>query len=378
VLLDVEMPGIGGLELCRVLRADPRWRSVPVLFLTARTDTETVRAVFAAGADDFVAKPFVGPELAARIHNRLERVRLQQAYAETDPLTGIPNRRGSAAVLERFLRLAAAEGEPVAVGVVDLDRFKEVNDGCGHAAGDEVLARVARVLHKRFRAQDVVARWGGEEFLVAMYGMDRADGVQRLAEALEVLREERFAPHGCPPLRVTFSAGVAEFPADGRDVASLYRAADGALYAAKEHGRDRVLPVGWEEGAGDLRTVDVLVVEDDPAIAGLLRHALDTRGLRHEWADTGTRAVELLTGSAPPIRARVVLLDVDLPGTDGLGVLRTLAADGVLERTRVIMLTVRTHETEVVEALETGAFDHVAKPFSVPVLLQRVRRALEA
>lgn len=377
VLLDVDMPRVNGLELCRVLRNDPRWKSVPVVFLTSRTDPTTVQEVFAAGADDFVGKPFVGPELGARIQNRLERVRLQRSLAETDALTGVPNRRGSEEVLERFLRLAAGQGEPLAIGVVDLDAFKAVNDRCGHAVGDEVLARVARVLQKRFRAEDVVARWGGEEFVVGMYGMDKADGVQRLAEALEVLREESFTAPGVEPFHVTFSAGVAEFATDGRDLQSLYRAADAAMYAAKAAGRDRVLPAGWspERGEGP-RTVDVLVVEDDPAIARLLQHALETRGLRHEWIANGQKAAAALTGPAPELRARVVLLDVDLPGLDGLGVLRLLAAERMLERTRVIVLTVRSHEQEVVRALELGAFDHVAKPFSVPVLLQRIRRAL--
>ncbi|HEY0017046.1 MAG TPA: response regulator [Longimicrobium sp.] len=377
VLLDVDMPRVNGLELCRVLRNDPRWKSVPVVFLTSRTDPTTVQEVFAAGADDFVGKPFVGPELGARIQNRLERVRLQRSLAETDALTGVPNRRGSEEVLERFLRLAAVQGEPMAFAVVDLDCFKAVNDRCGHAVGDEVLARVARLLQKRFWAQDVVARWGGEEFVVGMYGMDKADGVQRLAEALEGLREEQFGAPDKEPFRVTFSAGVAEFGPDGRDLASLYRAADAAMYAAKEAGRDRVLPAGWSPGdAEGPRTVDVLVVEDDPAIARLLQHALETRGLRHEWVANGQRAATLLTGTSPELRAKVVLLDVDLPGLDGLGVLRLLAAERMLERTRVIMLTVRTHEAEVVRALEIGAFDHVSKPFSVPVLLQRIRRAL--
>lgn len=377
VLLDVDMPRVNGLELCRVLRNDPRWKSVPVVFLTSRTDPTTVQEVFAAGADDFVGKPFVGPELGARIQNRLERVRLQRSLAETDALTGVPNRRGSEEVLERFLRLAAGQGEPMAFAVVDLDSFKAVNDRRGHAVGDEVLARVARLLQKRFRSQDVVARWGGEEFVVGMYGMDKADGVQRLAEALEVLREESFGAPGEEPFRVTFSAGVAQYEVDGRDLLSLYRAADAAMYSAKKAGRDRVLPAGWEPGQGEgPRTVDVLVVEDDPAIARLLQHALETRGLRHEWMSNGEQAARQLTGASPELRARVVLLDVDLPGLDGLGVLRILSRERQLERTRVIVLTVRTHEAEVVRALELGAFDHVSKPFSVPVLLQRIRRAL--
>ncbi|HEU0053688.1 MAG TPA: response regulator, partial [Longimicrobium sp.] len=379
VLLDVDMPHVTGVELCRVMRNDARWSAVPVVFLTGRTDAETIERVFAAGADDFVSKPFVGPELVTRITNRLERVRLHRALADTDALTGAANRRRSEELIQHFLRLAGRQQEPFSLAILDLDRFKEVNDRCGHGTGDEVLRRVARVLQKTFRAEDVVARWGGEEFVVGMYGMEKDDGVQRVADALELMREERFVdPSGCD-FGVTFSAGVAQYPADGADLQALYRAADAAMYQAKRAGRDRVLPAGWTPETPDrTRVVDVLVVEDDHALARLLLHALDTRGYRHEWVPDGTRALALLAGARAELRARVVLLDVDLPGMDGHAVLRKLAREGVLERTRVVMLTVRAQESEVVKALDEGAFDHVAKPFSVPVLLQRIRRAIRS
>ncbi|MFL5385731.1 MAG: response regulator [Longimicrobiaceae bacterium] len=379
VVLDVDMPLVNGIELCRVMRNDPRWSATPVVFLTSSTGAETVQKVFAAGADDFVAKPIVGPELVTRITNRLERVQLHRALADTDPLTGVANRRRSEELMGQLLHLAARQGQPLSLAVIDLDHFKEVNDRHGHGVGDEVLRRVARLLERSFRAEDVVARWGGEEFVVAMYGMDRDDGVQRIAELLEVLRGEPFETGGVDPFRVTFSAGVAQFPMDGAELGTLYRAADAALYQAKEAGRDRVLPTGWTgEQGGAAEHVDVLVVEDDHTLARLLLHALDTRGYRSRWIEDGREAAEALTGSRPRLRARVVLMDVDLPGMDGHALLRTLARDRVLERTRVIVLTVRSHESEVVQALDEGAFDHVAKPFSVPILLQRIRRAMRA
>lgn len=108
----------------------------------------------------------------------------------------------------------------------------------------------------------------------------------------------------------------------------------------------------------------------------MLIESLETRGHRTRWLNDGQEAVAALSGAAPEISPSLLLLDVDLPGLDGLSVLRRLARDDVLSRTRVIMLTARAGEAEVVEALELGAFDHVAKPFSVPVLMQRVRRAL--
>jgi len=379
VLLDIDMPRVSGIELCRVMRNDARWSTTPVIFLTARTEAETVQRVFAAGADDYVAKPFVGPELVTRVTNRLERVQLHRALADSDPLTGVANRRRSEELMGQLVHLAVRQKRPFSLALLDLDHFKHVNDRYGHGMGDEVLRRVARLLERSFRAEDVVARWGGEEFVVGMFGADKEDGAQRLRLVLDQLRDEVFELPRAEPLRVTFSAGVAQYPVDGGDLQALYRSADATMYQAKEAGRDRVLPAGWTpEQPSSAEQVDVLVVEDDHALARLLLHALETRGYSARWMADGREAADALTGSRPALRARLVLLDVDLPGMDGHAVLRALARDRVLERTRVIVLTVRAHEAEVVQALEEGAFDHVSKPFSVPILLQRIRRAMKA
>jgi DNA-binding response OmpR family regulator len=111
-------------------------------------------------------------------------------------------------------------------------------------------------------------------------------------------------------------------------------------------------------------------------LARLVRHALDTRGYRVRWIGEGDEAYRLLGGSEPRLRADLVLLDWDLPGRDGLTLLRLLRADGVLDRSRVVMLTMRASEREALAALELGATDHIAKPFSVALLMQRVRRVL--
>lgn len=120
-----------------------------------------------------------------------------------------------------------------------------------------------------------------------------------------------------------------------------------------------------------------MVIEDDEVLAGLLLHTLHTRGLRVVHLADGKEAVARLTGP-DRLRARVVLLDVDLPGLNGFDVLQQLRAHGTLSHLRVIMLTARAGENEVVTALRQGAFDHIAKPFSLPILMQRIRRALEA
>jgi diguanylate cyclase (GGDEF)-like protein len=375
VLLDVDMPEVNGIELCRLIRADERWAGLPVLVLTAVTDPSTLRDVFVAGADDYVAKPIVGPELRMRVRNRLERVSLYRALADTDPLTGLANRRKFDVEMERMSALAERYRMPLSFALLDLDRFKQVNDRHGHDVGDLVLQRLATVLTENFRADDIICRWGGEEITLGMYGMNRDDGVARVADALTRLRQERFQGAHQQPFVVTFSAGVSEYGVDGHALRDIYRAADRVLYQAKALGGDRVLPAGWHPVDGSDRLADVVVVDDDPVLTDLLTHALETRGHRVVCLADGATALSRLTGP-DRLRCRLILLDLDLPKIDGLEVLRQLRRAGVLTGTNVIVLTARAAETEIVETLETGAFDHVAKPFSLPVLLRRVRRAL--
>lgn len=150
LVLDVEMPDLNGLDLCRVVRNAPRWAGMPVLFLTAHTDTETIQRIFAAGADDYVTKPVGGPELLARITNRLERTQPLRAMVEVGYLTGAANRRKALEVLGQFLRLAARYKQHVSLAVLDVDHFKEVNDRFGHASGDLVLRRLVELPSGRF------------------------------------------------------------------------------------------------------------------------------------------------------------------------------------------------------------------------------------
>jgi diguanylate cyclase (GGDEF)-like protein len=233
IILDFDMPGVTGPELCRAIRNDHRWQGLPIVLLTGHADPDSVRAGFDAGADDYVSKPFAGPELVARIANRLERVRMYRALADTDPLTGLVNRRRSVDAIEDYLRLASRMGQSLCLAVVDVDRFKEVNDSYGHAAGDSVLRGVGTELLRYFRSEDVVARWGGDEFLIGMFGMSGDDGRRRINDLLEAMRAQSF-----DGVSVTISAGLAEYPVDGDDLDALCKAADRALYEAKGAGRD--------------------------------------------------------------------------------------------------------------------------------------------
>ncbi|WP_254173532.1 response regulator [Planktothrix pseudagardhii] len=238
LILDIEMPGFSGIELCQVIRGDPRWRELPVLFLSAHHNPEIIHQVFAVGADDYVQKPIIGPELIARILNRLERTRILKRFAEIDELTGTATRHKSILDLERLIRLAQRQNQPLCFIILDLDHFKQVNDLHGHEVGDRILCQFGRHLKQFFRSEDIVARWGGEEFVLGLYGMTREQGAKRLNEFLNIWGQQKFIHQ---TFQVTFSAGVAEYSQDGAKLQALYSAADAALYQAKEMGRNRVL-----------------------------------------------------------------------------------------------------------------------------------------
>ncbi|MBI4510970.1 MAG: response regulator [Deltaproteobacteria bacterium] len=241
VLLDVAMANVSGFDICRVVRTSERWRHLPVLFLTRLTGVEIRTSAFQAGADDYLPKPVVREELAAKVTAILTRTRLLRERADKDFLTGLYLRRAFLDRLTVKFSHAKKTGIPLALGLIDLDHFKQINDTHGHLAGDRVLATLGSLLARRFRAQDLRGRWGGEELVVAFPGEDARTVHAVLCRVQEEFREIRYQSDEGHAFHATFSAGVACFPDDGNTVPALLRVADGRLYQAKAGGRDRVV-----------------------------------------------------------------------------------------------------------------------------------------
>lgn len=367
VLVEADLQGGRGLDLCRMIRQEPRWWSLPVICLTRRSDPENVRHLFEAGADDCVFRPTAGAILLPCLRNRLERNRLVRRMAETDPFTGVASRDQSLDVLKRYLKLAHRHGKSITLALLEVEGFGELRATLGEEAGDLALRSLGALLVRTFRGEDVVARWSGERFAVVLYGCARDQAAERFQEVQRALDRREFRGPNGEAFRVRLRVGLAEHPLDGEEAASLQEAASAALAGQSQ---------GISPPVGEVRRVDVVLVDDDEVLANLLLHALQDRGYRTEWYSDGLAAAEDLGGAHPRVRGRLILLDVDLPGLSGLQVLKRLSEGGVLRRSRVLMVTVRAVESEILEALGMGALDHIAKPFSLPVLLQRVERAL--
>jgi two-component system, cell cycle response regulator len=249
VLLDVEMPEMSGWDVLAAMKADPDLRDVPVVFLTGRSDTTDMVDGLRLGAHDYLRKPCEPTELLARVQAAARVKRLQDELRQrnedldrisrTDALTGLRNRRHVEEYLAKLTSLARRNLEPIAVLVIDIDHFKSVNDTHGHDAGDAVLREVASRMLGSVRLEDMIGRWGGEEFLVVL--PNTADqGAAELAERLrQVVADTPCRLADGDAVQVTISVGCAASLID--DAGRLVRSADTAMYEAKQTGRNRVV-----------------------------------------------------------------------------------------------------------------------------------------
>jgi diguanylate cyclase (GGDEF)-like protein len=258
-LLDWMMPGLNGVEVCRRVRQAAREPYTYIILLTGRDRQEDVVQGLAAGADDYLRKPFDNLELEARIRTGRRIVELHsqliaarealREQATTDPLTGLANRRTLLQTLDKELERCRRLGTACSVVFVDLDHFKHVNDNHGHPAGDAVLQQAASRMRAILRPYDLVGRYGGEEFVVVLPGCGAAEACVA-AERLRASMAGTAMVVGTVSLRVTCSLGVAAGSAQsGWDRDRLLSAADAALYRAKRAGRDRVVAADEDESS---------------------------------------------------------------------------------------------------------------------------------
>ncbi|WP_374337304.1 diguanylate cyclase domain-containing protein [Leeia sp.] len=247
VLLDVEMPGMNGYEVCAALKADEVTRDSAIIFVTATNSMESEVAALEAGAVDFITKPINPPTALARVrtHIKLQQHALAMQYlAQRDGLTGIFNRRFFDAQLELEIARHRRQGLPLGLALIDIDHFKLYNDHYGHQLGDSCLQAVANCLaNSTRRPGEVMARYGGEEF-VALLPYCSAEDVLKYGTHLCAQVQQLQLPHAASTVcgEVTISVGVASVLPDATMLAAeLVGKADAALYRAKSAGRNQAV-----------------------------------------------------------------------------------------------------------------------------------------
>jgi two-component system cell cycle response regulator len=250
-IVNLALASFDPLRLCAQIRSLERTRLMPILVIAEPDETVRLTRALEIGINDYVARPIVRPELAARVRTQIRRKRftdylrrdLQNTIdmAVTDALTGLHNRRYMESQLQGMMEQADARGRPLAIQILDIDHFKAINDTHGHDAGDDVLREFAERVRANVRGIDLVCRMGGEEFVVVMPDTDSA-----LARLVGERVRQRIAgapfmiAAGSRDIDVTVSIGIAT-RAPGESIETVMKRADQALYAAKHGGRNRVV-----------------------------------------------------------------------------------------------------------------------------------------
>jgi diguanylate cyclase (GGDEF)-like protein len=238
ILMDMYMEGCHGDELAKIIRQMEAYVSIPIVYLSAETRKDQQLRALRIGADDFLTKPIKPEHLISSVTIRAERMRIIRSFMEQDSLTGLLNHTKTKEQLDLAVLRARRSGGRFCFAMIDIDRFKSINDSYGHLAGDRVIVILSRLLQQRLRKTDVIGRYGGEEFAVILLDTEEEQAyrvMEEMRESFEMIRHE--SDSGQFP--VTFSCGIAPYPACP-DSLSLNKEADRLLYEAKRNGRNRV------------------------------------------------------------------------------------------------------------------------------------------
>jgi len=243
ILVDYRMPDINGLELIRIVRENPDKSGVPIVMVTAVNDKDVRWAALGAGANDFLSKPIDEMELIIRVRNMLSlrSYALDLKHLATiDALTSVFNRRYFLEQAEKEMKRTRRYKSPLTVLMLDVDKFKQVNDTYGHACGDTVLTKLANICIAELRDIDFIGRLGGEEFSVCLTETTLDDALL-VAERLRKSVENTVIRAGTDEINVTVSIGLTEISDADQKFSCALNRADQALYSAKEQGRNKII-----------------------------------------------------------------------------------------------------------------------------------------
>jgi diguanylate cyclase (GGDEF)-like protein len=238
LLLDLNMPEVNGDELAAVIRQQEQYQSIPILFLSASTHLDKKTDLLEIGSDDLLSKDTPPEELVRHVKSRVERAKILTAMMYQDSLTGLLNHAQIQLAAERVFQHCNRKGSMFTIAMIDIDKFKSVNDTYGHLTGDRVIKALSQLLQQRLRITDYIGRFGGEEFLLIMPEINIHDAGNLLNGLRKAFSQIDFKENGVH-FNVSFSAGVAE-NTGMKTFMEQIKIADEALYRAKERGRNVV------------------------------------------------------------------------------------------------------------------------------------------
>lgn len=356
LLLPSDLDRATVLSISSVVRSDPAARHIAVIASLAdgHYNAASVAEILEHGADEVQQDRMSRDVRAAACATLLRGAVRGSPTRAAQQSTSSFSRRHAILIIERMLVSAHQRRTAVSLGVLEFDAEAD-----GLASSPELEG----ALNREFRRGDVIGRWDDNKYVIALAGVGRRTATRRLDDLLRNLG-----------LGGNCRVAVVEFPTDGGALEDLAASAESMLARARFEDGPRVVSAEWH--GRTLQGADVLVVDPDATLRALVVTLLERDEMTVVQLNDAVAALDYLTGPSERALPRVLLMELDLMGMDGLALLRKLRESGVLSRMRVLVLTARIREAELLEALELGASDYVTKPFAPALLLHRLRRVM--
>ncbi|WP_273124001.1 diguanylate cyclase [Metabacillus sp. HB246100] len=381
VIIDIHMKDKNGLEVLSHLKEQMNQHFIPTIMISVDKSKEMRMKSYELGADDYIQKPLEMDEFIVRITRQLDRKQAIDDLILVDELTRVYNRKYLPQAYDRLVNQLQRHYETFSIGMLDLDHFKSVNDTYGHIVGDKVLASFAEMLKNTLRLNDVVIRYGGEEFIVLLPDTKADDAKLVLDRILQNFSKQTFAKNG-ESFTCTFSAGVHEVQVHELDLKKNIDLADSALYEAKQAGRAQVKIVPVTEGTYHKKPVHLGIIDDDPIIRTMLEDLMSKSKFTEQFKldiRSFKDGMEFMESDWHTIKDEpyLIILDGMMPRMDGLEVLQSLRKMRYQERFTIMMLTSRKSDHDISRALQLGADDYITKPFKLLELETRLGHLLK-
>jgi len=381
ILLDVVMPDMDGFEVLDKLQNNEKTKDIPVIFITGSTGSDSEIKGLTAGAVDYVHKPLDEMLVKLRVRHQIQllnQFRKIEHLSMVDQLTGLPNRRSFEMRIHEEWDRASRDLTAISLMMIDVDHFKKYNDSYGHQQGDVALQALADLFLKSLkRPADFAARWGGEEFIVLLPNTD-IDGAFELAETIRIHAAEMDipAPDGSIT-KITVSIGVnTRTQGQLTSIEKFVSWTDTALYAAKNRGRNKVctfeVPLEEDEGQKtEAKKKTIFVVDDNETNIAAAEDAL-TEHYRVIALNSAAKMFDALRKFTPDL----ILLDIEMPEMNGFDAMKKLKSNDAHSEIPVIFLTGLSDASTEANGIALGAVDFIMKPFTEPVLLNRIKKHL--
>ncbi|MFC1566267.1 response regulator [bacterium] len=359
-ILDIDMPGLDGIELKAKLNQDEMTQGIPVLFLTAKDAVKDKVAALELGADDYMTKPFEEEELLARVKAILKKKKMYECISMTDGLTGLHNKDYFKKQIKLFNDIAKRYEKVYSLLIVDMDNLKVINDTFGHFAGDLAIQKIAQILNSELRQSDIIARFGGDEFVIILSECDK-ENATIVEKKLKSINKNELSIIDKTGKKINFSISVGS-----------------STFSKEVNSEERVFEIAdvnmYEDKKSKKRTKSnmITIIDDDEDICNLVKAKLEEKGYEVMCSFDGESGLEVVNSTPPAL----IILDVMMPKVDGMQVLKNIKKTESTMNIPVLILSAKNQEGDIVQGFKKGAVEYITKPFYPEELIVRIERIL--